>query len=219
MTGVTDLITNAINNFYTYFLSLLPSWAQKFLGLFLLIIAILIFVIFVWKLGNFISKKNTLELNLKQYNNSNHPVFSRILSAILYVLEFIIIMPVVTFFWFAVFTIFLLFMSEGIPTTTILIISATIVAVIRMTAYYNQNLSKNLALLLPFNFLAISMVKSGFFDFERVTSQISQIPQLFSNIIAYLIFIIILESVLRFFEFIFKLMGILDETEEESEED
>jgi len=219
MGEVINVLSNAINNFYTYFLSLLPDWAQKFFGLFLLILAILVYSIFVWKLGNFISKKNILELNLRQYNNSQHPVLSKILSVVFYVLEYIIIMPVVTFFWFAVFTIFLLFMSEGIPTTTVLIISATIVSVIRMTSYYNQNLSKSLALLLPFNFLAISMVRSGFFDFERVVSQISQLPQLFNNIIAYLIFIIALETILRFFEFIFSLFGIGDDADLETEDE
>ncbi len=215
--ALAEVVTESINNFYTYFLSLLPAWAQNFLGLFLLVLVILVYAIFIWKFYRFISKKNIISLNLKQYNRSEHAFFSKLFAVFLYIVEYILFLPVVIFVAFAVFTIFLILLTDGIPVATILILSATIIGAIRMAAYYKEDVSKEIAKLLPFTLLAVSMTKVGFFNFERIISNFSQLPQFFNNIVTYLLFIVILEMVLRFFEFIFGLFGINDLEEELAE--
>lgn len=214
MGEVTDAIAAAANNFYTYFLSLLPEWAQKFIGLFLLVLVIVVYAIFVWKFYKIVSKKNIVTLNLKKYNRSPHPTISKITGFGAYVFEYIIFMPLLIFIAFGLFTIFLILLTQDISVSTILVLSATIIGAIRMTAYYKEEVSQEIAKLLPFTLIAVSMTKSNFFNFERILSQISQLPQFFNNIITYLLFIIILESVLRFFEFLFGLFGLTSIEEE-----
>ena len=119
-----------------------------------------------------------------------------------------------TFFWFAIFSFFLILLNKSLEVGSVLLISAAIIAAIRMSSYvphYGETLSKELAKLLPLNLLALSLIEKGFFDFERIIGQLSQIPGLFSNITTYLFFIIILESILRFFDFIFSLFGLEEE--------
>jgi hypothetical protein len=79
-----------------------------------------------------------------------------------------------------------------------------------MVSYYNEDLSKDLAKLLPFTLLAISIINPKFFDINRIFNNLSEITGFFNEIIIYLAFIIILEMILRFFDFIFSLFGLED---------
>jgi len=208
--GRIELFSSEIIQAYANLVKTLPGWLQNFLTLFILVLLIVFYSIFIWKFDKLISKKNIIQLNLNKYNKSEHPFTTKILAAIFYFLEYIIILPFLIFFWFAVFTFFLIFLTEDLELSSILIISATIIAAIRMTSYYKGDLSKDLAKLLPLTLLAISVTKSNFFNIERVLSQITQLPNFFNQILIYLAFIVVLEIVLRFFEFIFSAFGIND---------
>lgn len=211
MAEVASSVSNFLTEFYNYILSLLPSWMEKFIGLFLLVLLVVIYAIFVWKFHRFISKKNVFSLDLHQYNKSEHPFLSRVFAIGFYLLEYAIILPIMIFFWFAVFAIFLTLMTKNLPIETILILSATIVGAIRMTAYYNERISEEIAKLFPLTFLAVAITTQGFFDFGKIAPQISQFPSLFGSITTYLIFIIALELLLRFFDFILSLFGLEEE--------
>lgn len=202
---------------YNSFTATLPQWAQNFITLFFLAVLIVIYAVFIWKFYRFIATKNILKLNLNQYNRAEHPFFAKFLAGIFYLLEYIIILPFIIFFWFGVFTIFLILLTENIEVSSLLIISATIIAAIRLTSYiprYGENLAKEVAKLLPFTLLAISVLNPNFFSIERVIGHITQIPTFFNEIVIYLVFIIILEIILRFFDFIFTLFGLEEEVEE-----
>lgn len=127
-------------------------------------------------------------------------------------------MPFLVFFWFAVFTFFLVFLTEGLEIQTLLMISAVMVVAIRATAYYREGLSRDLAKLLPFTLLVVSMTEKGFFNFPEILTKITQLPSLFGSILSYLLFIVVLEIILRFFHFIFSLFGLEEPEEEEDEE-
>jgi hypothetical protein len=207
------LISQNLIDMYNYIVSSLPERVQNFISLFLLVLIIFVYAIFVWKFYRFISKKNIISLDLRQYNRSKHPFLSKIWNYLLYILEYIIILPFFIFFWFGIFTIFLLFLTEDLPINTILLISAMVIGSIRMASYYKEDISKEIAKLLPFTLLAVSMTKSGFFDFQRILAQINQLPSFFNNILDYLIFIVILEIILRIFDILFSKLGINDEEE------
>jgi len=218
MEGVIAGFGTKLIGVYDSFILTLPSWAQHFIALFLLVLLIVAYSIFIWKLYRFVAKKNIFELNLNQYNKSEHPVLEKFLASIFYIFEYIIILPFLIFFWFAIFTIFLIFLTENLEIQNLLIISATIIAAIRMTSYYNENLSKDLAKLLPFTLLAVSILNPDFFNIERIISHFSRIPEFFNQIIIYLLFIIILEIILRFFEFVFSLFDVGEKIIEENGE-
>ena len=95
--------------FYNLLISALPSWMQTFVGLFLLVLLVVLYSVFVWKFYRFIATKNLFGFNLNQYNKSEHPFFSKLIAGILYLIEYIIILPFLIFFWFTIFTLFLMF--------------------------------------------------------------------------------------------------------------
>ncbi|MDP3992213.1 MAG: hypothetical protein Q8P79_01750 [Nanoarchaeota archaeon] len=192
---------------YNGFLSLLPPFFQTFFNFFFLAILIFAYATFVWKLHKFISIKNILNLDLNQYNTAEHPTNAKIVAGALYFLEYLIIMPLLIFLWFSVFGISLTIFTD-LDIGTILVISTVVVAAIRITAYSNEAIAREVAKLLPLQLLAIALVVPGFFDFERILNNINQVPDFLSQIFYYLGFIILVEVILRFFEFIFSAFGL-----------
>jgi len=162
---------------------------------------IVIYSVFVFYFYRFLAKKNIIELNLNQYNQYSNPFTIKLFAAIFYIIEYIIILPILTFFWFAILSILILLLSKGLEISTILLISAALVASVRVTAHVSEDLSKDLAKMLPFTLLAIAITTSGFFDINALFSRIQEIPSLFSNIPYYLIFIVAIELIMRVFTF------------------
>jgi len=210
--GAITSAFEGINSVYVSFIATLPSWVQQVLNLFLWILVIFVYTIIVWKFYRFVARKNIISLNLSQYNRSEHPIFSKLLGSTLYLVEYILILPFLVFIWFAVFSILLILLAEDLSVEKITLISAVIIGAIRLVAYtprYGQELAKEISKLLPFTLLGITITRPDFvFDFSRVLQNLTQIPGFFSEIILYLLFIIFLEIVLRFLDFLLNLFGL-----------
>ena len=200
---------------YTEVMNSLPQHYAAIINLFVFTLLIVIYTIFIWKFYRFLARKDIIKLDLRKYNKLEHPGWRKFLAVILYFAEYIIVLPFIVFFWFAILTFFLILLSKQ-NVEAILLISAAIVASVRMTSYYKEDLSKDLAKLFPFTILAVFLLSPDFFSFELLVLQFSKIPSLLSNILYYLFFIIGLEIILRFFEIIF---SVRNSSEDENEEE
>lgn len=201
---------------YTDFLSIFPQYFQDFVNIFLMVLLITIYAVLVWKFYRFIGRKNIIRLNLGKYNTSEHPFFTKVLAGILYFLEYIIVLPFLIFMWFAGFATFLILLSESLEIETILFLSVTIIAAIRMTSYIPKTgnaIAQEIAKIVPYTLLGVFILNPGFFEFSRVVSHFTTIPSLYANIIRYLSFIFLMEVVLRFFDLVFNALGLNDEEE------
>lgn len=213
--SVGGFMSNLVHE-YEIFVSTLPQIIQNFLNLFLFVLLIVIYAVFIWKLYRFIGTKNIFKFDLNKYNRTGHPFLTKIVAAGFYLLEYILVIPFIIFFWYAIFTFFLILFVEGaVAINTILFISAVAIAAIRMSSYlpkYGENLAKELAKILPFTFLAVSVLNPNIFTniVGRLSERFSEISIFFGGIITYLIFIILLEIILRFFEFIFNILEVED---------
>lgn len=206
-----------ITETYNAFMAGLHPWLQTFINITLLALLITLFFIFIYKLYHIICKKNLLELNLKQYNTSYHPGFKKFMGALLYFIEYIIIFPFFVIFWFCIFTVFVMLLAKGLDFATVLTISTVIIIVIRSTAYFKESLSKEIAKLLPFTMLVVAISEKEFFNFERIFARAAELPLFFEDILVYIAIIVVIEVILRFFDFIFSLFKE-DEIEKESNE-
>jgi len=211
--NIGDFLSNLVQE-YGNLVSTLPSLLQNFLNLFLLVLFIVIYSIFIWKLHKFIGTKNIFKFDLNKYNKAANPFLTKITAAGFYLLEYILLIPFIIFFWYIIFTFFLiLFVEEAVTINTILFISAIAIAAIRMSSYlpkYGEKLATELAKILPFTFLAVSVLNPTLFSniVGRLSSRFSEISLFFGGILSYLLFIVILEVILRFFEFIFNIMEV-----------
>ena len=212
MEGIFLGIGSSLSALYSGILQFLPSWAQNFLNLFFWSILMVIYAIFIWKFYRWIAKKDILELNLARFNRSEHVIIAKIIGSLMYFIEYIIILPVVVFLWFGVFTVFLMLLTENLELQTILLISVTIVAAIRMTSYYKEELARDLAKMIPLTLLAVAITQ-GLFNFEKILFQIQLLPSFFSDIWTYLLFIVVVEFILRFLDVIFIAFDLYEEHE------
>jgi hypothetical protein len=217
MAGDIEQFISAIIDLYREFLLYLPGWAQEFINLFLISVTIVIYAILVWKFYRWIAKKDILELNLKRYNQLQHRVLAKTLAVLIYFLEYIIILPIIVFIWFSIFTLFLIMLTENINIQIILLSSVTIIAAIRITAYYKEELSRDIAKLFPLTLLAVA-VTQGLVSFDKLITQLSLIPSFFSNFWTYLFFIMIVEFFLRVLDLFFSAIGIENEREIKAKE-
>ncbi|RLG10935.1 hypothetical protein DRN73_06620 [Candidatus Pacearchaeota archaeon] len=212
--GVGDVLLSA----YEALISSIPPLYQTLIKFLIIALGIIIYSLIVWKFYKSISKKNIIGLNLNKYNKSKHPLFAKLIAGGLFFLEYLLIMPLLIFLWFAIFTILLIFITENLSIDALLIISATTIAAIRMLAYHHEDLAQDVAKIIPFTLLATSLLNPDFFSVERVLGRIKEIPGVFDKILIYLLFIILLEAVLRLIDFLFSLFQLKDEPEEEEDE-
>lgn len=190
---------------YKNFINSLPPQAQIFINLLILTIIVVIYAVFIWKFYVFISTKNILRLNLNKYNRSTHPILVKVVAGLLYVIEYIIILPLLIFFWFAFFTILLTLLTKGLEPSTIVLIAAITIAVIRVTAYipkYGESVSSEVAKIIPLTLLAISLTNPLFFQLGETLNQIAKIPLALGEARFYIFFIIAIELILRVLTFI-----------------
>jgi len=187
---------------YANFVSSLSGSQSLIFTLLFFTFVITIYGIFVYYFYKNLARKNIVDLNLGQYNTSEHPVFGKFLASIFYIIEYLIILPILTFVWFGVLAIFLLMLSKVENVATILLISAALISAVRVTAHVSENLSRDLAKMLPFTLLALFLVEPNFFSINLFIDRLSQIPSLVSQIPYYLVFIVVLEFLTRIIELI-----------------
>ena len=195
--GLKGLIESMIINPYSSFLNSLPESYQLIFNIFIYVILIALYSIFVFEFYRLLARKNILRLNLSKYNTSTHPSFKKFFTALLFLVEYMIILPVFVFFWFTVLAFLLLLLSKDQPVQQILLISAAIVGAIRVTSYFKEDLSRDLAKMFPFTVLVIFLLSPNFLEFSLVLQKLLEVPSFFHHIFFYLIFIICFEILIR----------------------
>lgn len=161
------------------------------------IAGIVIYSIFIFNFYRFLSRKNIFELNLEKHNTSKYSLIKKGMSSIIYFFKYILLFPIFTFIWFAVFTILLLLLAKNQPVENIMMVSISVVSSIRITAYYTEDLSRDLAKMLPFALLGIFLIDVSYFSISNSIKVFLEISSLWRTFVYYMLFVIILEYVLK----------------------
>jgi hypothetical protein len=167
------------------------------LPLVLFIFGMIVYSIFIFRFYKFIARKNIFEIDFSKYNTATHPLLKKLVRYIFYVVEYVLLFPVFTFFWFIVFSVLLSFMAKSQVVGNVLLVSIALVSAVRVATYYDEDLSKDLAKMLPFALLGIFLIDITYFSFSESLKVIKQIPSMWKIMVYYLIFAICLEFVLR----------------------
>jgi hypothetical protein len=159
---------------------------SSLLSIFYLIISVAIYSIIIWHFYRFIAKRDIFKISFKSY-----PRF-------IGVLKYLFLYPFAAFLFFLGFSIMLLFLTKNLEIIEILSTSFALIAAIRISAYYSDDLSKDVAKMLPFALLGIFLIDPSFFLIEDVTNKILLLPEFFTVCIQFIIFIVVVEWILRF---------------------
>ncbi|MBN1156368.1 hypothetical protein JXA85_02035 [Candidatus Woesearchaeota archaeon] len=183
--SVSELSSITLND---YVLSIKP--------LAITIIGIAIYSVIVFKFYRFISRRDVIKLNTG-YADSVGAFFKNIVLGLAYILQNLIIIPLFVLFWSGILMMILAFISKETSADRVVLTAVALVGAIRICAYYTENLSQDLAKMLPFAILGIYLVDVSYFSVERSLLVLKQLPSLVVILLKYLLFIILLEFLLR----------------------
>ena len=185
---IRDFFPNGLNMSEAY--NLLEPVALYILGM-------SVYARFVFAFYRFLAPKEIFKFDISRYEESKHRAVRVVLHTVLYVAKYLFIFPLVTFVWFATFTILLSFLAPDRPFSDILLITLAVVGTIRISAYVTEDLSKDLAKILPFAVLGIFIVNVSFFKTSESFDVLRQANGNRESTLYYLGFSIVLEFALR----------------------
>jgi len=113
--------------------------------------------------------------------------------------KYFFLFPCVAAIFFLGFSLILISLTKesSYDISGILALSFAIIVTIRITAYYTEDLSKDVAKMLPFAVLGVFLVDSSYFSIQTVIARIATLPEYVNTILQFLVLIIISEWVLR----------------------
>lgn len=164
-------------------------------------IGMVIYGIFVYHFYRFLSKRDMFSFNLE--NRLSSKKFSsdgEASSAALRVVAFIamnfFIFPFVAFLWFLGYSSIMFLLVHQLPTATIFLVSSALIIAVRISAYYREDLSRDLAKLLPFALLGIFLYNPEFYSLDQIVVRLKEIPSFIYQITAFIVVSMSVEIVL-----------------------
>ena len=154
---------------------------------------IFIYAVFVFTFYRFLAKRDIVTANLSRYNKAGY----QFLRAILYLFQHVLLFPILTICWGAVVVVVLALLGEDKPVEDILLVSVALVSTIRATAYVTEDLSRDLAKMLPFAVLGLYLVNKSYVSMSVSSGVLEDVPDHWELIVYYIIFVVALEFVLR----------------------
>ncbi len=167
-------------------------------------VGVAIYAILIFNLYRFMSRKDIFNLNFSKYEASRHQLLRKTLAFIFYIAKYLLIFPLFAFLWFGVLVVMVAFLSKTKEVEDLLLIAMAVLTSVRVTSYYTEELSRDIAKMLPFALLGIFLIDLSYFDLSTSTELLNRVGAEWSGIFYYWVFIVLLEFVLRVTEPYFK---------------
>ena len=129
--------------------------------------------------------------------------FVNFLDRAIYFLKYLLIFPVYSFIWFLIFSFLLFVLSKSRSIEEILFLGIIVVAATRMGAYISEKLAEDMAKLLPLTLIAIFLMDPKAVTLDTLISSFNSILMQLPKVAKYLLFIIVVEWLLRVFHWTF----------------
>ena len=175
---------------------------EAFLVLLPNVLGIVIYLIFIFEFYRFVARRDVFQLRLRRY--AHGPIgrgiaaLENALRVLFYLFEYVVLYPVLIILWYLAFVSFLSFLAFGLGTETLLLIAMAVVASIRITAYYSEDLSRDLAKMLPLALLGVVILQGAeAISVQESVALVVEIPTYWRRILTYLLLLIPLEFGLR----------------------
>ena len=163
-------------------------------------IGMVIYGVFVYHFYRFLSKRDMFCINIEKISKGRFTSSGKKTSGAPRVATFIVtnffVFPFVIFLWFLGYSSFMFLLVQHMETATIFLVSSSLIIAIRISAYYREDLSRDIAKLLPFALLAIFLFNPQFYSLVDVLKRLSEIPSFIIQIAAFMIVVMLVEIVL-----------------------
>ncbi|MFA5106403.1 MAG: hypothetical protein WC506_05605 [Candidatus Micrarchaeia archaeon] len=111
--------------------------------------------------------------------------------------KYTILFPAITFIWFVLLASFLFLLSSTATLENVFVISISVVAAVRILAYYKEEIAVDLAKMLPLALFGVVIVEPTLFNSELVQERVLQLSGALPEFAALIAFVIALEWTLK----------------------
>ena len=161
------------------------------------VIGMVVYSMVIFKSYRFLAKKDIFRLKYDRYVEEELAIKVSFKGALFYLFKYTFLFPLIAFSGFLFLSVLLILLAKEQSVSSILLISMSVVSAIRITAYYNEDLSRDLAKMLPFALLGVFLVDASYLSLSTLSGRFIEIREAWKPIIYYLFFIIGLELILR----------------------
>lgn len=162
-----------------------------------LVVGVTAYAIFVFNFYRLLARKDIIRLDLRVKSEAKYPFVVKLYRMSIHLIKYLTWLPAMSVFWFAVLVVILSFLAKSRSVDIVLQIAVTIVAATRVTSYYNEDLARDLAKMLPFALLGIFLVDPTYVSVGVSVETFQNIFERAETVIYYLLAVIGLEYGLR----------------------
>lgn len=176
-----------INNLFENFSleKILQGDLSLFTWLFSIVIMIAIYSIAIYHFYRYIARRDMFKPSERKHSKA------------IGFLKYFFLFPFVAILFFMGFSLIFIFLTDTYTILEVLYVTFSIIVAIRICSYYTEDLSKDVAKMLPFAILGIFLVDSSYFSMDTVTNRMNELPNNINAIIQFIILIILVEWILR----------------------
>jgi len=178
-------------------LELLVDFGRETYPTLMAIIAIAVYSGFVFMFYRILAKKDLLTLDLSKYADDFGGKVKKYLRSVLFVIQYVVIVPVLIAFWTLVLAVILTLLSDSTDHARNALIATSVVGAVRILAYWTEDLSRDVAKMLPFAVLGVYLVSSTSVQWNEFRELLESLPELAKSFFSSLVLLAILETLLR----------------------
>ena len=178
-------------------LELLVDFGRETYPTLMAIIAIAVYSGFVFMFYRNLAKKDLLTFDLSKYATDFGGKIKKYLRIILFVIQYIVVIPMLIAFWTLVLAVILTLLSDSSDHARNALIATSVVGAVRILAYWTEELSRDVAKMLPFAVLGVYLVSSTSVQWSEFQELIESLPELAKSFFSSLVLLAILETILR----------------------
>ena len=172
------------------------------------ILAISAYSIFVFIFYRNLAKRDLITLNLDKYSNNLTGKIKKYIKSITFVIQYILIIPVLLTFWTLVLAIILTLLSPDADHSRNALIATSVVGSVRILSYWTEDLSRDVAKMLPFGVLGVFLVGDAQVQISEIKELLESLEEIATSFISSLFLIAVVEGIIRSITSIINLISL-----------
>jgi hypothetical protein len=190
------------------------SFVAEVLPVFGAIVGIVIYSTFVFKFYRFLASKDLIDVDFSQYSEGFTGFLKRFVDGILIIIQYILFTPFLISFWTLILAVILTLLSGGEDLYWNVLVATSMVGSVRVISYFSEDLSRDVAKMLPFAVLGVFLVDSGAFNWNAVSELWSQLDEFATSFGSSMLLVVILETILRILDTLRQIFSPPDPSDE-----
>ena len=172
------------------------------------ILAISAYSIFVFIFYRNLAKRDLITLNLDKYSNNLTGKIKKYIKSIIFVIQYILIIPILLTFWTLVLAFILTLLSSDADHSRNALIATSVVGSVRILSYWTEDLSRDVAKMLPFGVLGVFLVGDAQVQVSEIRELLQSLEEIATSFVSSLFLIAVVEGVLRSITSIINLISL-----------